>query len=62
MIKDQWCKSSHSGQGNDCVELAARTDHIAIRDSKARATGTLAVSHKAWAAFLAAIRQDESEQ
>lgn len=29
-----WRKSSHSGSGDQCVEVAALGRHIAVRDSK----------------------------
>ena len=30
----QWRKSSHSGSGNACVEVARTPAHVAVRDSK----------------------------
>ncbi|CAM5639390.1 hypothetical protein STENM36S_01601 [Streptomyces tendae] len=34
---DNWRKSSYSGEGdgNNCVEIATRPAHVAVRDSKA---------------------------
>lgn len=37
----RWRKSTRSGQNGDCVEIARITDTIAVRDSKAPATGQL---------------------
>ena len=30
----QWRKSSHSGSGNNCVEVASMAAAVAVRDSK----------------------------
>jgi hypothetical protein len=40
-----WTKSSYSGggEGNDCVEVAARPPCISIRDSKAPARAMLTI-------------------
>ncbi|MCP9212454.1 DUF397 domain-containing protein [Streptomyces cucumeris] len=51
-----WFKSSYSGsEGDNCVEVAIRPDAVHIRDSKDTTTGTLAVTHDAWTAFLARL-------
>ncbi len=56
----EWRKSSRSGEGaNNCVELAVRADHTDIRDTKARAAGTLALNRNEWAAFLAAVKNEQ---
>lgn len=48
-----WRKSSYSGTGNgDCVEVALDTRNVAIRDSKAPATGHLTPGAPAWSALL----------
>ena len=52
-----WRKSSYSGGGNQCVEVAAAAGMYAVRDSKNPAAGHLAFSGDAWKAFLAAIKQ-----
>ena len=58
---DNWRKSSYSG-GNDganCVEIAPRPTHIAIRDSKDPALGTLAFPAGTFAAFLQALKETQ---
>ncbi|WP_432012426.1 DUF397 domain-containing protein [Streptomyces cucumeris] len=51
-----WFKSSYSGGGGgDCVEVAIDPAAVHIRDSKDTTTGTLAVTHDAWTAFLARL-------
>ncbi|MFD6322751.1 DUF397 domain-containing protein [Streptomyces sp. NPDC058442] len=48
-----WFKSSYSGaEGGDCVEVAAATAAVHVRDSKATAGPFLTVSHGAWAGFV----------
>ncbi|KOV20044.1 DUF397 domain-containing protein [Streptomyces sp. XY152] len=49
-----WFKSSHSGtNGGDCVEVAAGTGAVYVRDSKAAADGpVLRVGRDEWAAFV----------
>jgi hypothetical protein len=53
----QWRKSSYSGGGNQCVEVAAVDGAYAVRDSKNPAAGYLAFSAPAWKAFLATIKR-----
>ncbi|MFD1659540.1 DUF397 domain-containing protein [Streptomyces caeni] len=50
-----WSKSSYSGtNGGDCVEVAAGTDAVYVRDSKAVDDGpVLRVGRDEWAAFVA---------
>ncbi|MBY8339887.1 DUF397 domain-containing protein [Streptomyces spinosirectus] len=53
-----WRKASYSGgTGGDCVEVADLTAHIAIRDSKHPAGGTLTVSAGAFSSWVRAIAQ-----
>ncbi|WP_405954871.1 DUF397 domain-containing protein [Streptomyces phaeochromogenes] len=48
-----WIKSSYSGtEGGDCVEVAACTAVVHVRDSKAVAGPLVAVSREAWAGFV----------
>ncbi|MFI7349632.1 DUF397 domain-containing protein [Streptomyces sp. NPDC049936] len=48
-----WFKSSYSGaEGGDCVEVAASTGVVHIRDSKATAGPVIRVSRETWAGFL----------
>ncbi|MEU0289405.1 DUF397 domain-containing protein [Streptomyces sp. NPDC006147] len=56
---DVWKKSSYSGggEGNACVEVAARRTRIAIRDSKAPSHGTLTLPAPAFAAFVNALKR-----
>lgn len=48
-----WFKSSYSGtEGGQCVEVAADTAVVHVRDSKAAAGPVLTVSREAWAGFV----------
>ncbi|MFC3578287.1 DUF397 domain-containing protein [Streptomyces yaanensis] len=51
-------KSSYSGpgDGDSCVETATRPTHIAIRDSKAPAYGTLSFPTGAFTTFIDALK------
>ncbi|WP_221352986.1 DUF397 domain-containing protein [Streptomyces beigongshangae] len=55
---DNWRKSSYSGpdDGNDCVEIASSSTHIAVRDSKTPARAPLTFPAGAFAAFLDGVR------
>ena len=48
-----WFKSSYSGaEGGDCVEVAAATTAVHVRDSKDDTGPVLTVSREAWAGFV----------
>ncbi|TCP45114.1 uncharacterized protein DUF397 [Tamaricihabitans halophyticus] len=51
----RWRKSSYSGGGNNCVEVASYPASVAIRDTKNRTAGRLTVSLSAWSAFVAGL-------
>jgi hypothetical protein len=47
-----WHKSSHSGGGNDCVEIAVLGKTTAVRDSKNPSGPRLEFHSARWAAFI----------
>ncbi|MFH7339127.1 DUF397 domain-containing protein [Streptomyces sp. KHY 26] len=48
-----WFKSSYSGtEGGQCVEIAADTEAVHIRDSKALPGPVIRVSRQAWSRFV----------
>lgn len=49
-----WRTSSRSGSEGDCVEVAAFTDMIGVRDSKDRGGPALTFAPAAWSGFVAA--------
>ncbi|RBM18121.1 DUF397 domain-containing protein [Prauserella sp. PE36] len=54
-----WFKSSHSGGGNDCVEVAFTADGAAMRDSKNSTAGALSLTAAGWDALLRAAHAGE---
>lgn len=48
----RWRKSSHSGGGNDCVEVADDGNAMLVRDSKDPDGGVLRLSPEQWRRFL----------
>jgi hypothetical protein len=48
-----WRKSRHSMTNGNCVEIAADSDSIFVRDSANRAETAIRYSAQAWRAFLA---------
>jgi hypothetical protein len=51
-----WRKSSHSGGGNDCVEVAFTGTGAALRDSKDPEGGAFRLSSHAWHGLLGVVR------
>lgn len=52
-----WRKSSHSGSGNDCVEVTTDIPGVvAVRDSKNPRGPVLVFSRTEWQTFLADLR------
>ncbi|QVQ50861.1 DUF397 domain-containing protein [Spiractinospora alimapuensis] len=54
-----WHKSSYSGSGNNCVEVAELPAGAAVRDSKHPDLGPLSFTTTEWSAFLHAARTGE---
>ncbi|MEU1982211.1 DUF397 domain-containing protein [Nocardia sp. NPDC019395] len=53
----QWFKSSYSGGGGDCVEVAwLEQGHVGIRDSKNPTGPSLMFSPAEWAAFTGRMK------
>jgi hypothetical protein len=51
-----WQKSSHSGSGNNCVEVATIGPRVAVRDSKNPHAPHLAFTPEEWRAFTIRIK------
>jgi len=55
-----WCKSSHSGEGAECVETAVLPDRrIAIRHSKRPGEAVLIYTPAEWRAFIEGAKAGE---
>ncbi|GGZ78869.1 DUF397 domain-containing protein [Streptomyces echinoruber] len=56
---ENWRKSSYSGggDGNNCVEIAHSSTHVAIRDSKIPHRATLTFPTTAFASFIEALKR-----
>jgi Domain of unknown function (DUF397) len=55
-----WRKSSYSGNGGNCVEVASNlTGIVAVRDSKNVPGPVLVVSSRAWSEFTQDIKHGE---
>ncbi|SED96062.1 protein of unknown function [Streptomyces sp. 3213] len=53
LANTQWRKSSYSGtNGGECVEVADRTPHIAIRDSKNPGGAVVTISRRRFEDFI----------
>lgn len=53
-------KSSHSGTGNDCVEVADLPGASAVRDTQNRQAGHLLFPGAEWTALLTTARNDQA--
>ncbi|MGC0340335.1 DUF397 domain-containing protein [Streptomyces sp. SLBN-8D4] len=47
-----WQKSSYSGDGSNCVEIAAALTAIQVRDSKTTGSPHLVFQSSAWVPFI----------
>lgn len=53
----QWRKSTYSGSnGSNCVEVAASTNVVLVRDTKNRTAAPLAVAPSAWTRFAMVLK------
>ncbi|KWX02406.1 hypothetical protein TH66_11810 [Carbonactinospora thermoautotrophica] len=55
----EWRKSRRSGSGGNCVEVAAVSGFVAVRDSKNPDGPKLVFSAREWAAFTAGVKAGE---
>lgn len=55
----RWKKSSRSGAGNNCVEIAALDSGRAVRDSKDPTGPALRFTAAGWSAFTAGVRSGD---
>ena len=55
-IDPRWRKSSFSGNGGNCVEVAAHGSGVLVRDTQDRADAVLRFSQEAWRRFAAQVK------
>ena len=55
-LDTRWRKSSYSGNGGDCVEVADYDNHLMVRDSKNPEDAKLAFTTASWKAFTAKVK------
>ncbi|MFI1459263.1 DUF397 domain-containing protein [Nocardia carnea] len=56
----EWFKSSHSGSGGDCLEVAwLDAGLVGVRDSKDPDGPALAFNQSEWTAFTARVKNNE---
>ncbi|MFI7190640.1 DUF397 domain-containing protein [Nocardia nova] len=56
----KWFKSSHSGGGNDCVEVAYLAGElVGVRDSKSPGSGALIFTTSDWELFVTRVKADK---
>ncbi|MGY1947504.1 DUF397 domain-containing protein [Nocardia asiatica] len=63
LSRAHWFKSSHSGGGQDCVEIAFLDGgHVGVRDSKAPSSPALVFTPSEWDAFTAGVVHGEFDR
>jgi Domain of unknown function (DUF397) len=58
----KWRKSSYSGQGNTCVEVATLSGVTAVRDSKDPSGPVLRFASAQWRQFLDGVKAGDFDQ
>jgi hypothetical protein len=56
-LDPRWRKSSYSGNGGDCVEVADDSRYVLIRDTQDRSGPVLALSPVAWRRFADQVKR-----
>lgn len=55
----KWYKSSRSGNGGECVEIADAGDTVLVRDTKDRTKSAHSFTKPEWRAFIAGAKDGE---
>ncbi len=57
-VEPRWQKSSYSGNGGNCVEVADSGSRLLVRDSKEPEGVRLLVSAEAWRIFTSGLKTE----
>jgi len=57
-MNTRWRKSSYSGNGGNCVEVADRDNRIQVRDTQDRTGPMLRVTPSAWRKFTDQVKAE----
>ena len=55
-IDPRWRKSSYSGNGGDCAEVAGHGNRVLVRDTKNRTGPVLRFAPDAWRRFTGQVK------
>ena len=61
IIDLQWRKSSYSGNGGQCVELASARERVHVRDSKSTDSPALTFGADQWRLFTERIKRSDDD-
>jgi hypothetical protein len=60
MQRNEWHKSTRSGNNGQCVEVMATDGEVKVRDTKDNGSGpVLTFTHSEWVAFIGGARDGE---
>jgi len=59
-IDTRWRKSSYSGNGGNCVEVADRGNRLLVRDTKNCAGAVLRFTPDVWRRYVAQVKDERS--
>jgi hypothetical protein len=59
-VIERWRKSSYSGNGGECVEVADHDHRVMVRDTKDRTGAMLKFDPDAWRAYVAQVKGERS--
>lgn len=59
-IDTRWRKSSYSGNGGNCVEVADRDNAVLVRDTENRTGTVLRFAPGAWRRYVAQVKGERS--
>lgn len=61
LSRPKWRKSTHSGGGNNCVEIAALAAAVGVRDSKNPTGQMITMSPTQWTTFARQVKRGQHD-